>query len=457
MFKKIIKPLASIKLAVFVILLIAGVSAVGTFYESMVGEAYAAQKVVYKSVYMYLAIFLLCVNLIAVMIDRWPWKVRHTGFVCAHIGILITLFGAWITQEFGVDGSVAIEVGDKGSMVVLPDRQISLYAFDENMVPKVIGQKPTDFIVDLPSSDQALFQIEGKPLRVKQYFHFAERDEKIVASENKNDGPAIRFLLSNDNVSVSEWMFASKSNQQQKLELGPATVVWDYGEYKYSSGNVIHLFPKEGKVAYRVYSKKKKGLSLEGLTEAGSMVATGWMGLELRLLNFYPHSRRRVTYVEKERFSKATQSAVQFEYDGEEYWLGLNSIVRFFSKSKAYVLSYGQVQIPLGFNVYLKKFNVGRYQGTKRASSYASDVFVKDLGFSTISMNNPLKHNGFTLYQASFSENESGQPTASVLSVNKDPGRWWKYLGCLIMVFGICHLFFYKKWIGKRKKGVRAS
>ena len=101
----LIKTLASLKLAVLVILSLAVVAAVGTIYESRF-DAEAAAVIVYRSFWMYLVLGTLSLVLVAVMIDRWPWKIRPTGFVLAHIGILVLFLGGLITQNFGVDGSM---------------------------------------------------------------------------------------------------------------------------------------------------------------------------------------------------------------------------------------------------------------------------------------------------------------------------------------------------------------
>ena len=60
-------------------------------------------------------------------------------------------------------------------------------------------------------------------------------------------------------------------------------------------------------------------------------------------------------------------------------------------------------------------------------------------------MNQPLKYNGYTFYQASFQENEKGEATASILSVNRDPGRWVKYLGSFLIVLGTIIMFYFKR------------
>ena len=126
-------------------------------------------------------------------------------------------------------------------------------------------------------------------------------------------------------------------------------------------------------------------------------------------------------------------------------WMGLNSILKLFSNDQVYVVQFANRRIPLGFQVALKKFEIGRYQGTLRAASYQSWVEVDGLGERLISMNEPLKHAGFTFYQASFEADEQGRPVASILSVNRDPGRALKYFGSLLIVFGTLHLFYWKR------------
>ena len=51
-------------------------------------------------------------------------------------------------------------------------------------------------------------------------------------------------------------------------------------------------------------------------------------------------------------------------------------------------------------------------------------------------MNNPLKYDGFTFYQASYSQDPETGAYSSTLSVNVDQGRPIKYLGSLLLVFG---------------------
>jgi cytochrome c biogenesis protein ResB len=69
--------------------------------------------------------------------------------------------------------------------------------------------------------------------------------------------------------------------------------------------------------------------------------------------------------------------------------------------------------------------------------SFESQVKVNsDKETVTISMNEPLKRDGYTLYQSSY-QLIPNAPAVSIFSVNQDPGRWIKYLGSLILAIGI--------------------
>jgi cytochrome c biogenesis protein ResB len=56
----------------------------------------------------------------------------------------------------------------------------------------------------------------------------------------------------------------------------------------------------------------------------------------------------------------------------------------------------------------------------------------------TISMNNPLKYRGYSLFQSSYIP---GQVETTVLSVRNDPGTPLVYAGFLVVLFGVIALF----------------
>ena len=146
-----------------------------------------------------------------------------------------------------------------------------------------------------------------------------------------------------------------------------------------------------------------------------------------------------------ERPTPLTTSAIQVRFKDKSYWVQVNDVLKIFTENSAYILTYGNKRIDLGFDLRLEKFEIGRYEGTMRAASYQSLVSTPDGQKTLISMNEPLKYQGLTFYQASFQEGPEGQPIASILSVNYDPGRWLKYLGSLIITLGVIWLFYQKR------------
>ncbi|MEK6580525.1 MAG: cytochrome c biogenesis protein ResB, partial [Bdellovibrionota bacterium] len=102
-----------------------------------------------------------------------------------------------------------------------------------------------------------------------------------------------------------------------------------------------------------------------------------------------------------------------------------------------HMVYYGPDSIQLPFHLQLEQFTKVDYPGTETAMSYQSQVKVNGQGENiTIAMNEPLHRSGFTLYQSSYVL-EPGQPPMSIFSVNRDPGRWVKYVGSIILVLGI--------------------
>ncbi len=198
--------ISSIRLAVFVILSLAVVSAVGTIIEAKYNDSEIAQQLVYRSPYMYAVLGLLCVNLIAVMISRWPWQKRHAGFIMAHIGIILTLIGALITQKKGIDGSLVFEPGQSQRYVTVKDRDLMVYASMDGSDVRPVYQSEVNFLVDPPKKNPLQIQIGSDTLEVVDYYHYAFRESEILPSDRPMDGPAVRFQLENSKVNVTEWI-----------------------------------------------------------------------------------------------------------------------------------------------------------------------------------------------------------------------------------------------------------
>ena len=127
-----------------------------------------------------------------------------------------------------------------------------------------------------------------------------------------------------------------------------------------------------------------------------------------------------------------------FEYAGHTWRLAL----RFERSYKPYSLT-------------LLKFSHDRYVGTEIPKNFASQVRLHSADGHTdrevlIYMNNPLRFDGLTFYQAGFDNND----TTTVLQVVKNPSWLIPYIACALMGLGLLiqfgiHLFAF---VGKRRR-----
>ncbi len=447
LFEKIFKFLASLKLAVIIVVSLGVISAWGTIVESRY-DMITAQKLVYHSWYMYSVLFLLIVNLIAVMVDRLPWQKKHIGFILAHVGIIILLVGSYVTRVVGIDGTLVFDIGESQRYISLIDQnEVVVYQMKNFEDSEKIYQEKVDFLVNPPKKNPLLIPIEKGQIEIFDYMPYAQKSFQIIESDKMMDGPALRFQLTNQFVNMTEWI-VQMGTQPAKLSLGPAQVVLSRdANYQTLGGmNEIVLWPhsKLKKLNYKIYNKD--GLvQREGTIGFSEEIDTGWMGLKFRTVQYFPKSKVQYEYKQLERPNANSVSAARFRFNGQEYWLGLNTALELYGDDVVYFITYGNKRIDLGFPVTLDRFEMEKYQGTEMAASYKSIVTVPELGVQEISMNEPLKYKGFTFYQASFQQDKMGQPIGSVLSVNRDPGRFWKYLGSLMIVLGSIVLFYFKR------------
>jgi hypothetical protein len=446
--EKIFRFLCSLKLAVIVIVSLGTIAGIGTIYESKY-DAITAQKLVYHSWYMYGVLSLLCVNLIAVAVDRLPWQKRHTGFVLAHIGIITLLLGSYLTHRAGIDGTMSFEIGDKNRYIATHETEVVVYHLKDLENSEKIFSQDVDFLTQNPKKHPLHIPIEDGEILIHDFMPYAKKDTTIIATDKVTDGPALRFQLQNSFVNFVEWIMQS-GTQPAKLNLGPAQIVLMRDSTKYltlGGQNEIVIYPTKSasQLKYEIYDKEAKMLR-SGTFPVGGVFSTPWMNINFRAIQFYPKSQVLNHYERIEYPNATSSSAAQINFQGKDYWLGLDTALELYADKSVYFITYGNKRIDVGFSMTLNKFDVENYEGTQMAKAYQSVMDVPGIGEKVISMNEPLKHNGYTFYQSSFEQDRMGKPIASILSVNYDPGRWVKYTGCFLIILGAIMLFYFKKY-----------
>jgi hypothetical protein len=222
----------------------------------------------------------------------------------------------------------------------------------------------------------------------------------------------------------------------------------------------LRFLKKDGNLFYQVLNKT--GLVTGSVVE-GKPIETGWMDLTFNVEKIFKHSKVVSFYDPQPNTSEAEDltSVVQVQLsEGEESaqaWLeqGVRSKVQL--GAKEYDLIYGNRRIPLGFEIFLKDFKIENNPGTDKPASFSSDVVLRDpmrgiVRDVHISMNEPLEHRGFKVYQAAY-RLVPGEAEVSVFSVGRDPGTPTKYVGCFLIVLGAVIMFSMRKFSKKRGAG----
>lgn len=473
-FQKFWRFSSSFQLGIPIMVAVTSLIAAGTFVEAHFNDSGMAKKLVYDSWMMWTTMILLCYNLLVVVVDRWPWKVNHYPFVTVHFGIIIIVIGGWITGKYGVDGTLAIPIGGQSKQIITPPTDFVVYAtYDGDRYAKIY-EKEVDFYDTNPSEAKPFVaRLEDKPsnkdgedshqLKILKYVPFARVNKKVVSVKDDDPGRAgfgssIKFQLSNPNVKQLEVLTQEKPSKSVQVNMGPLALYLghDYaklGRKNKGQNEVYFTSIDKEHIEYALFKPAEdKAFEKKNIT-IGSVVQTPWMGLQIQLIDYIPMAKEEWDVKEMVRATPpVTTAAVLVEYRGNKKWLLLNDVIKVFGDTVAFIVSYQNRRLDLGFPIKLSNFKVTRYQGAQKAMEYASQVLVgdKDSQFNSpeivISMNEPMKYAGYTFYQSSFNEDENtGEPVASILSVNKDPGRWIKYIGCLVFVFGIVWLFYQRR------------
>gem|GEM_PF-219886 len=321
-------------------------------------------------------------------------------------------------------------------------------------------------------------EVEGVQIQIiREYKHAVVSEKGLAEGDQPGSNPALELSLEKNGEKLREVVYAKypefSINKQGTFNLQFRFHPSSMSEIKSHpsegaqesagvsmdpqdrSGNVIEFYgnktrPKE----IRVELYKNGQQVLRQWAPQGGTIETPWMGMKI-VIGEVNLGGRTVNDVEavvpEEKQSQLPPSALYLKPriagDGEGLWLveGDEALVKVGDKN--YRIYYGREILELPFQLQLQKFSKVDYPGTETPMSYESMVQISpstishktishEIDSQIISMNEPLKYMGYTLYQSSY-EQSPGMSTASIFSVNKDPGRGVKYAGSIILCLGI--------------------
>lgn len=464
---RIFRFLSSLELAVFLILALAAALSAGTIYESKYNAAIAGQMV-YRSFWMQILLWLFITNLAAVAISRLPWKKHHVGFLVTHLGLIVLLMGAWLTQKRGVDGNMVLAPGESSRQARLDENMLYVFRAVTGKTYELVLEKHLDFDLRKPMLKPVVIEIDagGKkmPLTVMRYYPKSNREVSAEEIPNNKGVPALKFQLSGSRASFKDWIFLQADTGTTR-EIGPATVRFIEGKPDFSKvadKALMVLFLEGNRALPPKIAVARKGEKLRNLgrAQAGKVMSLGWMDFQFTLEEFHPSAAPNAVYIPLEKNIPGFDGyqAMEVNLGKENLWLELGASGQVALDDALYYVQFAKRAVDVGFELKLNNFHVGYYEGTTRAKSYSSFVTAQGKDYE-ISMNEPLRLNGYAFYQASYEMDDEGKPRYSVLSVNYDPGRFVKHLGSLMTVLGIISMFYFKpkysgssKWLAKKEK-----
>jgi hypothetical protein len=132
-------------------------------------------------------------------------------------------------------------------------------------------------------------------------------------------------------------------------------------------------------------------------------------------------------------------------------WLTMAQEVDVGGKRYAIALRFERNYRP--YTISLIDFRHDRFVGTQVARNFSSQVRLVDPTRGVdrevlISMNNPLRYEGETFYQASFAPDDSG----TVLQVVRNPGWLLPYISCTVVTLGMLVHFGVRMWESTRRR-----
>ena len=431
------KSIFSMESASIMLALLAIACAVATFVETAFGTPVAWASV-YNAWWFGLIMLLLGLNL-AYNIYRYRLgDIKKLPTFIFHLSFLFILLGAGLTRYFGFEGNLHIREGEESSLISTKDEFVQLISIgedknfisaDEKNYLSGVGKMKFDLNLD----------VNGKNANLKFKEFIPHGELKWVKDESQSAPARIEFLFSNDTQKQPLSLLSGQSIELGEVSISfntmPKTKYFIYikndADKFYINSNFDINATKMGTSEKIALNKNEDNLiddlslySFEGTNFAPvsllSSAVEKFVPVEENLAGMggiiadlsYNNESKEVLVIQGEK-------GLQYEVGGANF-----------------ITLLGPKMVNLPFKLALRDFVMDRYPGTNSPSGYKSEVTVKDGANSydyDIYMNHVLDHGGYRFFQSSYDRDEGG----TVLSVNRDPGKFPTYLGYFLLCLGM--------------------
>jgi hypothetical protein len=470
---RLIHLLSSLKLALILIATIAIACAVATITESHFDSA-VAKAWIYKAPWFIAWLALLCINLFAVTLSRWPWQKPHTGFIMTHYGIILLLIGAVVGSKLGFEGNVTLRTDGQPQRRIVTDRSCIQV---ESPADNFLYLLPFDTRFLHPSEKHPiLLSVPGTSLKIgidAVSEHLVVQPHLEPAS-GKSAGFAVLLNFSTVMMgqSLSVGLGTGKDSPQTNNFFDRATIslasdVRSMPIHDFEMENKkpwLDLAPgvESGRILYRI-GRGASQLS-SGTLAVGESIPTGWADWRLTLKECgtdraMVESPAPTKSVPGKGIAEGAPGFRAFLQDADgtrnvAHWVTSGEVVPLPLGNDLVRVGYGLELRPIPFSIALTDFQVPRDEGTETPSDFRASVLFKDSktgheknGF--IHMNHPASFPGGFLanltglnYKFSQAEWNPQDLRETTLQVLYDPGWLYKWTGSLAIVLGIVTMFY---------------
>ncbi len=437
----------SMEMAVGMMILFALVSAIATFIENDFGIA-GSRALIYNSKWFEAIQVFLVILIIYNMFRHKVFQIKKLPTLCIHLSFVIILIGAGITRYIGYEGTLHIREGKTEHRVVSSESFIiasakkdsETYTVSKNKIISTIGNNNFTLRLDVAGEEAVLQYREFVPdatTKIVEAPDGVPMISMVLSTPEKTDDLVLR-----DNSHYPSNFISFKFNSDAVMEGKPLVEITTRdGEFYFVSNRDVDWFKMAQNERGTHEANKEHKLSLHHLyTIDNSSFAPKFIGLKGK--------EKIVSRQSPDQRNQSTLSAViaDVTFRGEThevamYGMGRGS-VGFPSSINIggvdFIFEWGSKIFILPFKVKLNDFQLDRHPGSMSPKSYASEIEVidKEKGVNMpyrVYMNHVLDYRGFRFFQASYDTDEMG----TVLSVNRDPGKWPTYIGYFILFAGL--------------------
>lgn len=442
--KQFIYSLFGMKTTIVLLILFAIASATATIVESAYSTD-AAWAFIYGSLWFGAIQVLLGVCLVVGIFKYEFYNSKNIPSFIFHVSFLFILIGSIITRYFGYEGTLHIREGSQNNLVSSREVYIQFASKDGD---KLVRDDHNGYLSSdsKKNSFDIKLKVDGKKAILSYKDFVINGAFGWVASEV---GHPVAVLLFYDDKNKRSVTMIDKQN----INIGDLSLAFneDPKQEKYIKifldGGKFYIKTNE-KVAYTdTATLQKSDLQKDVAMPFNEHYIYEIEGINFSATTLLKSAKKGIVKLpEKSMGNNVLIADLSYNDDKKEVFIFFGDLPKVYNVGgKDFMLAWAPKERRLPFALHLNKFNLDRYPGSNSPSGYSSDVVVKDEHKNRefeykIYMNHVLDYAGYRFFQSSYDMDEKG----TILTVNRDPGKFPTYIGYTLLCGGMLLNFFNK-------------